>query len=951
MLKPKLSNAVELEFDPVPESEAARVKYAMALISRGLAVYGTTVHRQRELPTKKVLTDNTFDGFNFQGFNKGSYIFVEHKDKKKLYYIGDNGSTQTVKINSIATFTEKLNIIEARNRSKDLEIDYYSVKLNRNELNELITLNGGHAPNSKHLTFTLDGPPAILPYLWTAAMIFGSDSVVKFDHKVLKLSFNSTFNFKAELGWFSRFSKTSLYERVFKHHITPDMLIISDSAPLYEDVLVQGDIKAQHTAMENRLREQHQHIEEQKRLEKDVERQKFREQQNQLKRQQEEAQRLQEERKDPEKKRQDEEKQLKIKEKKDALIKKIEEEKRFENIRKKSRGFFGHCNLPVEKAILLNKIKAYFDQGVNVNFQYAPDYLDSFNEYHVDNGGCYIYFKQAWPSKYELQAMIGNYLLINNKIFEITQKDYTTTDSDGDSIAKTTTTAVCVNIKDQDLFEKNLARIRDENINTNLLDKAGRDALALLTKGKASQSMSKIPFSWLYSLPSDNNLDELYRYRESYILANEKLYYINEKMEIEPLSFGVNFKILSDDFYSKGGHVSDYKNSYVYYTKEKILYFVNSRGISKIIKIDDIQFFEKKLNKIKNSQKYPIVISEQKIAKMIALNGEYEPPIHPYNLFLEQLGIVRSWQKDTMGLTKSQIQELILSNIEYDKKQRENFGDTALIAALKNNNDALADYLLRSGADPFIKNNVGISAASLIPSFSPLYELIKQKEEKAFLESEQPESVLNQKFHEEMNKFPPSMRKINEWLKKGANINYQSEEDGYTALMMAIDTSNEQLAENLLKKLADPFLQNADGDTASDLASRNSFIYTLLKSYELIYATSHHDLLKVKILIRQGANIECRHVSGYTPLLIAVEQNDYDLVEFLVAQSADLTVTRDDGQGVFDLCTDDDIRALLYAANNKVGSNIIDIGTEEDDNNFSNSTDYGSNFFSTTKRM
>lgn len=53
----------------------------------------------------------------------------------------------------------------------------------------------------------------------------------------------------------------------------------------------------------------------------------------------------------------------------------------------------------------------------------------------------------------------------------------------------------------------------------------------------------------------------------------------------------------------------------------------------------------------------------------------------------------------------------------------------------------------------------------------------------------------------------------------------------------------------------------------------------------------------------------------YTALLIAVEQSSIKIVELLLSLGADLTLTRQDGQSVFDLVTDESVFELLDNAN------------------------------------
>ena len=157
------------------------------------------------------------------------------------------------------------------------------------------------------------------------------------------------------------------------------------------------------------------------------------------------------------------------------------------------------------------------------------------------------------------------------------------------------------------------------------------------------------------------------------------------------------------------------------------------------------------------------------------------------------------------------------------------------------------------------------------------------------------------------------VRNIKQLLNKGADINYQDESD-FTALMLAVDRQNDRVAEYLLNQGADPRLPNKDHEIASELVSRNSPLYEILKGYEFLYATVSGDLPQLEILQRAGVDINFQGLGGYTPLLIAVEQAHAQLVEYLLLQGARTDLTRKDGLGVFDIVNDETIFALLQVA-------------------------------------
>lgn len=87
---------------------------------------------------------------------------------------------------------------------------------------------------NKFLMIESDFTPVRQLYLWTAFMIFGTSSAgYKYGSKAIRFE-SRNFDVEKELGYFSTFSQTSLYETVFKHYLTEDMLIIQKSPQAFE---------------------------------------------------------------------------------------------------------------------------------------------------------------------------------------------------------------------------------------------------------------------------------------------------------------------------------------------------------------------------------------------------------------------------------------------------------------------------------------------------------------------------------------------------------------------------------------------------------------------------------------------------------------------------------------------------------------------------------------------
>ena len=95
------------------------------------------------------------------------------------------------------------------------------------------------------------------------------------------------------------------------------------------------------------------------------------------------------------------------------------------------------------------------------------------------------------------------------------------------------------------------------------------------------------------------------------------------------------------------------------------------------------------------------------------------------------------------------------------------------------------------------------------------------------------------------------------------------DDDGNTALIIALNRSDEQWTGFLLNKGADPNLAGKAGDTPLIVAARVGFEPA------------------VEWLIRVGAKVDGTNRMGETPLIIAVQQHRIPIVRVLLGQGAD----------------------------------------------------------------
>ena len=99
-------------------------------------------------------------------------------------------------------------------------------------------------------------------YMWTACVVFGQNipnmqfgsyavicgSKLHNDFLLYRKEVEPSF-----LWWGERFKSTSFYETTFKHHLTPDMLVISKTAALYNDIPGTFTIEEQHELKKKQL--------------------------------------------------------------------------------------------------------------------------------------------------------------------------------------------------------------------------------------------------------------------------------------------------------------------------------------------------------------------------------------------------------------------------------------------------------------------------------------------------------------------------------------------------------------------------------------------------------------------------------------------------------------------------------------------------------------------------
>jgi len=159
-------------------------------------------------------------------------------------------------------------------------------------------------------------------------------------------------------------------------------------------------------------------------------------------------------------------------------------------------------------------------------------------------------------------------------------------------------------------------------------------------------------------------------------------------------------------------------------------------------------------------------------------------------------------------------------------------------------------------------------------------------------------------------------------LAKGADINKADKRTGYTPLMMALNSNKEELAKFLIDKGADFQIKANDGATALILAcgvspeiskfllSKGADIHALTDKGLGVFSQcitvgmmgGNNKITPefAEFLLSKGANIDEKNTmggyKGYTPLFWAILYGETDVVKFLAKKGADVNAIVDNGK-------------------------------------------------------
>lgn len=119
--------------------------------------------------------------------------------------------------------------------------------------------------------------------------------------------------------------------------------------------------------------------------------------------------------------------------------------------------------------------------------------------------------------------------------------------------------------------------------------------------------------------------------------------------------------------------------------------------------------------------------------------------------------------------------------------------------------------------------------------------------------------------------------------------------DGFTPLCLAVAFGHNDIVRLLLQQGANP---NGRSTTLGGVAPVHSAVFG-------------HNLDGLRTVVEAGADVNAKQEGGFTPLMGAAQNNDLEMVKYLLDHKADTGAKADDGKQAADLTSSDEIRIGL----------------------------------------
>lgn len=189
---------------------------------------------------------------------------------------------------------------------------------------------------------------------------------------------------------------------------------------------------------------------------------------------------------------------------------------------------------------------------------------------------------------------------------------------------------------------------------------------------------------------------------------------------------------------------------------------------------------------------------------------------------------------------------------------------------------------------------------------------------------------------------------ISLYLEKDGDINVVDNE-GNTLLMKSVSFGYYDLADYILMNNADVFITNNNGENVLILSADYPYIINLLLNTDngdnidnldiadskgktaLFYACEFGNLNSVKLLIKNGSDINKRDIFGKTILMYAVGSENLELIKYLIEDiEVDINEKDDWGQNAIFFATKISIaRYLIYKDIDYLATNSIGLKAHE----------------------
>ena len=234
------------------------------------------------------------------------------------------------------------------------------------------------------------------------------------------------------------------------------------------------------------------------------------------------------------------------------------------------------------------------------------------------------------------------------------------------------------------------------------------------------------------------------------------------------------------------------------------------------------------------------------------------------------------------------------------------FGDSALSLAVKNNNVQIVKALLANDANATIGDNPIILAAQQSKEMLTIFaskKVLSQKDNNG--RTALANAIINQESKQTINNLITNMsskdldikdkvgktalmsainmgdRSAVALLASNSNVNLK-DDNGKTALMYAVQNSDIQSVKQLITNQANLDTQDKNGDTA------------------LIHAV-HQSNKATKTLIKAGVDVNTKDALGNTALIQAAKDNNVKAIMSLVAAGADMNIANKEGKTAIDI--------------------------------------------------